>query len=137
MENTAKETEIRNELAHNIGSEHLYHHPLFKGIHYTEGIIAMYETCNANWLLIDVLANCKLLSHHPFITIKLHKSPTENSCRVVFEDGNNNILQTIPYSCTDFPLNDQVIKRDGEPDKKAPALTMYFTNSVLLLPSEY
>lgn len=128
--------EILGNLALCYGSEKLYFNPLFKHIKYTEGIKLMYELCESQWLLIDVLANCTLLEKvHPFILIKVMKEKDKSNCYIKYEDGNGNEIKIDEYRYTDFPLHNTVITNE-QGTKKYPALTLYCQNSTLLLPSE-
>ena len=133
MEVTLTEQQIREQLSMNIGSEKLYYHPLFKGMNYTEGITHLRDLCQCHWLVIDVLCILKTLQeNYEFITIKLHKEKESDTCRIDYEDGNGNVIKNQQYPFTDFPLNNYMLQ-----DKIRPAIMLYYTNQVLLLPSEY
>tara|TARA_R110000868_G_C10882398_1_gene763055 strand:+ start:40 stop:429 length:390 start_codon:yes stop_codon:yes gene_type:complete len=127
------ENEIRLQLIQNIGGDNYYFHPLFKGLKYTEGVRETYLLCNAQWLLIDVLATCSILkAANPFIVVNLFKNKTEATCYVLYEDGNNNCIKRTDYTFTDFPLSNVIEKQ-----KILPAVSFFFSESVLYLPSEH
>ena len=132
------EKDIRLKLLMCSGSEDHYKHPLFKGTNFTEGILLMVEYCQANWLLVDLLANIsKLKSKNDFIVVNLLKNQGETKCTLVFEDGNENeICPPIPYNYTTFPLSDW---KDPEEDnqKLRPAISFWYGDGVLYLPNEH
>jgi hypothetical protein len=73
------------------------------------------------WFVIDALTVIKLkLKDEPFLTIKL-KLLGKNKAQIIITDGNTKILNTQEYEYTDA--------------KKE--LTLYFTDNVMLLSSEY
>lgn len=113
---------IQKDLDHFTGSEQFYRDPLSKSI-YTEGISYVAKNCQAYWLLDLVFSSVRFkMPNEEFISIKL-KVDTENSKgKIIFDDGNNNVLyeQEIPY--TDFPLEE---------------LKMFYCNNTLMLTSEY
>ncbi|MES2648086.1 MAG: hypothetical protein V4717_14510 [Bacteroidota bacterium] len=111
-----------DQLAAFTGTTKWFKHPLF-GKLYTEGVKHMAETFGAYWL-IDVVFSHQLLSkvkNEAFQTWTL-KRITGNSFIVVATDGNENIIasQQIPFS-----------------DFNADVLTLFYTDDVLMLPSEY
>ena len=138
MKEVLSEKDIRLQLLMCSGSEDYYKHPIFKNILFSEGIVLMVELCSANWLLVDMLANISLLkSNYDFITIKILKDREQHSCCLIFEDGNNNaIRKPIPYQLTDFPLSNW---KESEENKEVvnPAITFFYSNNVLYLPSEH
>lgn len=133
-----KEMDIRLELQMCRGSENFYRHPLFRGIHFTDGVMTMSEICSANWLLVDLLANVSLLKNsNEFIVVHIHKEQNSTTCSMHFEDGNKNeVRKPIPYDPTDFPLSD---RKDPYSDNGPllPAITFFYRNQVLYLPSEH
>lgn len=138
MKDVITEKDIRLKLLMCCGSEDYYKHPMFKNILFSEGIILMVDLCNAHWLLVDMLANIALLrSQHEFITIKVLKSPDQHSCCLIFEDGNNNaIRKPIPYHYTDYPLSNYKVSVENK-EAVHPAITFFYRNGVLYLPSEH
>ena len=128
---------ILNQLRQCIGSDTQYYTPLFKTIKYTEGVKLMSEICQAGWLLTDVLANCTLLSKkEDFLCINVWHDENTGNCSIDFTDGNYNVLKSVEYSFTDFPLFNTV-DTTCEKSKNVPALKMFCSSNVLLLTSEY
>lgn len=109
-----------NELNHHIGTSHYYKHPM--GYHYTDGVADMADKYGAFWL-IDVIAS-HAMEHrdHHFLTGLLRLEPGTNKATFELTDGNGSTLakQKIPF--TDFPA----LKQD-----------LWFSNGVIMLPSEY
>jgi len=115
---------LQAELAHFTGTEkyHIFN-PFAKSVLATDGAIYLAEKAGAFWLL-DIICSLKLVSNcrnKSFITCVLTKNEDE-SATFKATDGNKKVLYTqkIPY--TDFPLNE---------------ITLYFTDNIILLPSEY
>lgn len=129
------ENEIKHNLAAFGGSETLYKNVLFKGVVYTEGVRYIATSCDAYWLVTDLLAYVSSLKiHHDFIVIHLFKQKNENNASLVFEDGNDNAIRPVQkYSFTDFPLNDTTDKKGVT----VPAITFFYANNVLYLPNEH
>jgi len=138
-----KEQDIRNYLVHCTGSENHYKNNLYPNFRYTDGVRELIILCDSYWLLTDCLAHCKTLSlNEGFLTIELFKNSNEESCYIIYTDGNENVLNKQVYAYTDFPLNNVIQTKDSQdfilPEPIIhPAVKFYFTNKVLLLPSEY
>jgi len=121
--NPKNNAELLAELRQFSGSEILYYNPLFHKFRYTEGVKYLAENAHCYWLLDMIFGNQYdlNLATHEFQTWKIQV--TENHKAVInVEDGNNNILKTYNLDFTDFPLDE---------------MTLWFTDRVLLLPSEY
>jgi hypothetical protein len=105
------------------GSEEWYRHPLNPAITYTQGARYVADQVGAHWLL-DEIALAQLgiaaVKVEPFQVWKLDvkASRATLSC----EDGNNANIFTKDITFTDFP---------------EPGVTLWFTDNVILLPSEY
>ena len=137
MNELSKAQEIEMQLANCTPSENTHQHPLYKGINYSDGIKIMYEICYAHWLVMDLLANCKVLSRHQeFICIQLFKKEDETNCTVFYDDGNDKILWGQEYANIDFPLFDRKKLIDGDVEVTIPAIKFYFKDNILKLPSE-
>ena len=119
-----KNLELNQNLSQFHGTEH-YH--AYYNLYLTDGIKYLAEQAQCYWL-IDVIWShtlCKKwLGTEDFITCTL--TATNSKGRVIFDDGNDNILakQEIPY--TDFPLDKIKIFIVSNGDK-----------FVVMLPSEY
>ncbi len=105
------------------GSENWYQHGLVRAITYTDGAKYVAEEGGAYWLLDEIALAQKFdpaVKAEPFQVWKL--AVTDNKSVLTCDDGNGNVVYTKPVPFTDFPL---------------PEITFYFTDNVILLPSEY
>lgn len=106
------------------GSEHWYRHSLIRTILYTDGAQFVAEQGGAYWLLDEIAFAQKgnpAVAAEEFQLWKLTVNPDQTGL-LVCEDGNGNAVYTKPLDYTDFPLAE---------------IKLYFTNNVILLPSEY
>lgn len=116
---------IKNELGYYTGCEQPYKHPLFKNLIYTDGVKYLATEAQAYWLLDIIGSILNKIKKHSFVTLKLSVYRLANgTTKAIFtaDDGNGEIFyhQFIEY--TDFPLDD---------------IKLFYTNDILLLPSEY
>ncbi|MDI1254573.1 MAG: hypothetical protein PSV16_00605 [Flavobacterium sp.] len=116
-------TFTKADLAQFTGTENWYRHMIVRAVLYTDGIKYLAERAGAYWL-IDEIAFYQLskpVAVEEFQLWKLTVDPDEKGI-LQCEDGNGRILLTkkIPY--TDFPFDD---------------IKIFFTNNVMMLPSEY
>lgn len=113
---------IQQELMQFYGSEQWHRtHP---HVLITDGVKYMADHCGAYWL-VDCVASyqtIKKVAKELFQVIDLAVDSENHTAVVTVGDGNENEVfrQDIPY--TDFPL---------------PKIRLYYTDGVLLLPSEY
>ena len=110
-------------LAHFTGTTQWYRHALNRKVLYTEGAQHVAEHGGAYWLL-DEIAWAQLLkgiAAEEFQVWKLTVKP-DKSATLSCEDGNGNEVMSKPLAFTDFPLDE---------------FTLWFTDNVILLPSEY
>ena len=115
--------EILKDLAHFTGSETWYRHGLVPKVTFTDGAKYVADQAGAYWLLDEIALAQQF---EPRIraealqvwTLKVIGTAGE----LTVEDGNGRVVRskTIPF--TDFP---------------EPGITLWFTDSVILLPSEY
>ena len=122
MKNKLTPNEILAQLCLFNGSENFYKHPLFKDFIYTDGVKFVAEQCEAYWLIDAIASNIshiKKFKLEEFVSIEL--KVFESKGQLIFDNGNRNVFyfQEIPF--TDFPLE---------------SIKFFFTNGVLLLPSE-
>ncbi len=106
-----------------IGSENWYQHGLVRTITFTDGAKYVADSGGAYWLLDEIALAQKFIPRvkaEPFQVWKLAVS--DNTGVLTCEDGNDNIVFTKEIPFTDFPL---------------PEIKFYFTDNVILLPSEY
>ena len=114
----------KDVLAQFYGTEHWYRHPLARDVLYTDGARHVAEHGGAYWLLDEIALPQKFeptIAAEGFQVWTL-KVAEDGSAVLTCEDGNLREVyrKAIPY--TDFPL---------------PEITLWFTNNVILLPSEY
>ena len=105
------------------GTEQWFNHPLSSNFLYTDGVKFFAEHCGggAYWFL-DILATelADLQETEDFMSITL--IVVDSSAKILVDDGNGNILHTREVDYT---------------DAEEGAWKFFFTNNVLLLPSEY
>jgi len=106
------------------GTETWYRHPLVKTVLYTEGAQYVAETGGAYWLLDEIAfaqKSVQAVAAEDFQFWKLTVKPDQTAI-LSCEDGNGGKVFSKSIEYTDFPL---------------PEIAFYFTNNVILLPSEY
>ena len=115
----------RDDLANFYGSENWYRHGLVRSVLFTDGAKYVADAGGAYWLLDEIAFAQKTfkkeLASEEFQLWRL--TVREDRCAtLVCEDGNGRVIlvKLIPF--TDFPLAE---------------ISFYFTNNVILLPSEY
>ncbi|MEQ9438081.1 MAG: hypothetical protein RIG62_03500 [Cyclobacteriaceae bacterium] len=111
-----------DDLLQFTGTTQWFRHPLFRQYTYTEGIHYMAEHGGAYWLMDAVFSwqTVPKVKAEPFqswtLTVKDH------SAVLTATDGNGRQIARQEIEYTDFLL---------------PEITLFFTDHVLLLPSEY
>jgi len=106
------------------GTEHWYRHSFVRKVLYTDGVQYVAEKGGAYWLLDEIaFAQCgnKRIAAEAFQLWRLRVHP-DHTATLTCEDGKGNAVFTKALTFTDFPLAE---------------ITLYFTNGVILLPSEY
>ena len=113
-----------NALRTFTGTEHWYRHPLAPGVLYTDGARYVAEAGGAYWLLDSIAIAQKFSTAVAAEGFQLWKLTVgdDRTVLLVCEDGNGRRVYAQAIDYTDFPL---------------PEITLYFTNDVILLPSEY
>lgn len=114
----------KQDLYQFTGSENWYRHPFAKGITYTDGAQYVAEHGGAYWLLDEIVFAQKgnpAVAAQPFQLWKLKVNP-DRTGTLICEDGNGNAVSTQELAFTDFPMDE---------------ISLYFTDNVILLPSEY
>jgi hypothetical protein len=123
METDEKKKLDAADLAGFTGSEQFFRHWLRKCV-YTEGVAYVAEHAGAFWLVdeIAISQTRPKVKAEEFQVWILKVDLEKRSAVLRCEDGNDNLVfsKVIPY--TDFPL---------------PEIRFYFTDSTILLPSEY
>jgi hypothetical protein len=115
-------TLTESDLAQFTGSETWYRHPLMRKITFTSGVKFMADKAGAHWLL-DIIVSHQLdpkVSKEPFQVWTL--TVDGNKGNITCEDGNGNEVTHQHIEFTDFPLKE---------------IKLWFTDNVILLPSEY
>lgn len=121
---TTTQTLTKADLKQFIGTEQWYRHSMVRNVLYTEGAQYLAEKGGAYWLLDEIAFAqkiSKLVAAESFQLWKLKKNADETA-KLTCEDGNGKsvFLKSIAY--TDFPLDE---------------ITLYFTDNVIMLSSEY
>lgn len=116
-------TLTRSDLAQFTGSEIWYRHGLVRNVHYTQGVRHVAETGGAYWLIDKIAFSQAGAAVHAeaFQHWTLEVKP-DQTAHLSCTDGNDKVVYGEDLEYTDFPL-----------DK----INFYFTDTVLLLPSEY
>jgi len=106
------------------GTEHWFRHLINRKVLYTEGAQYLAEHGGAYWLLDEIAIiqpYNQRIAAEAFQLWKLTVNP-DQSAELVCEDGNCTVIYRKAIPFTDFPL---------------PEIKLYFTDNVILLPSEY
>jgi len=112
-------SEIKSQLAGFTGTEHYYKE--YMGLIITDGVKHLEEIAKCGWLVSDAAVILKMeLKAEPFVVLKIKVA--DKKAVINYEDGNNKKLRTQKYQWTDFP--------EGE-------LSLYYSNGVMMLTSEY
>jgi hypothetical protein len=114
----------KDDLAQFSGSENWYRHAINRKVLYTDGAQYVAEHGGAYWLLDEIAIiqpHNKAVAAARFQLWKLAVRP-DRTATLTCDDGDGNLVFTKEIEYTDFPL-------DG--------ITLYFTNNVIHLPSEY
>ena len=112
------------DLAQFIGSEQWFRHSINSKVLYTEGAKHVAEHGQAYWLLDEIALiqpYDKKVAAEEFQVWRLTVRP-DKTATLTCDDGNGITVFTKEIPFTDFPLE---------------AITFYFTNNVIHLPSEY
>ena len=117
-----KPSELLNELAQFTGTSQWYRNPLFKNFLYTDGVQHLAENAGAYWLIDYIFSNQIIpeIKRQEFQVWIITVEDSKAEIRV--EDGNDNVIKEFKIPFTDFPL---------------PEFRLWFSENVLLLPSEY
>jgi len=118
-----QKTLSKSDLRQFTGTDQWYRHGLARNVLYTDGVQHVAEAGSAYWL-VDEIAFAQSI---PAVTAeefqKWHlKVNTDHTATLACDDGNGRIVFSREIEFTDFPLEE---------------ISLYFTNSVMMLPSEY
>ena len=106
------------------GTEQWHRHAFVRTLLYTDGVQYVAEKGGAYWLLDDIAfaqRRHKRVAAEVFQLWRLRVHP-DRTATLTCEDGNGQAVFTKTLTFTDFPLAE---------------ITLYCTNGVILLPSEY
>ena len=120
---TMTKDELNSALKNYTGAEVCFRHELYKLFTYTEGVQFLAAEAGAYWLvelIFGLQHTVPAVKAEPFQCWKLETS--DYAGKLTCEDGNGNKVYTRAIEFTDFPMEE---------------ITLWFTDSVLLLPSEY
>ncbi len=121
---TSIKTFSRAELRQFTGTEQWYRHPFVRRVLFTDGAKYVADSAGAYWLL-DEIAFTQMteptVTAEAFQLWKLTVTPDQTGT-LVCEDGNGHAVFTKELAFTDFPIE---------------GVELYFTDNVILLPSEY
>ena len=112
------------ELVQFTGSETWYRHGLNRNVLFTEGAKYLADRAGAYWLLNEIALIQpyeRRVAAEAFQVWKL-KVNEDRSANLVCDDGNDHIVYTKRITFTDCPLDE---------------ITMWVTDTPILLPSEY
>jgi hypothetical protein len=121
---TQKTTTLNeSDLRQFTGTESWYRHPFKRSILFTDGAKYVADRAGAYWLLDEIaFAQAKKrIAAEAFQLWKL-KVRADQTARLICENGNGEVIFRKRIDYTDFPLKE---------------ISFYFTNNVILLPSEY
>lgn len=113
--------DLQRHLRQFTGSEYWFRHGLNRDVTYTDGVAFFAENAGAYWFLDIVVTELyPLLLAEDFLIVVLHVEGSK--AKITADDGNGNVLWSRSIDWTSCP--------EGE-------WKFFFTNNVLLLPSEY
>ena len=112
------------DLAQFTGTENWYRHSIRRNILYTDGIQYLAEKAGAYWLIDEIAFNQMQprIGSEEFQVWTLSVNLEESNAVLTCDNGNGKILFSKKIVFTDFPLEN---------------IRLYFSNNVILLPSEY
>jgi hypothetical protein len=113
----------KQDLTQFTGSEQWYRHGIARNVLYTDGAKHVAEAAGAYWLIDEIAfaQSIRPVAAESFQHWKLNVS-ADCKATLVCEDGNDTVVFSKKIWFTDFPLDE---------------IAFYFTDNVLMLPSEY
>lgn len=114
----------KRDLRQFTGTEHWYRHGMVRQVLFTDGVKYMADKGGAYWLVDEIAfaqVSNKAVADEAFQLWKLIVRPDATGA-LTCENGNGSTVFTKELEFTDFPLDE---------------ITLYFTNQVIMLPSEY
>ena len=119
-----EKTLTKAELKHFTGSETWWRHALVRNILFTDGAKHVADTGGAYWLLDEIALAQRYKKKVAAVEFQVWTLKVKDDCtaKLTCEDGNGNAVYAKRIPFTDFPLD---------------AISLYFCNNTILLPSEY
>jgi hypothetical protein len=113
-----------DDLRQFTGSEQWYRHALVRDVLYTDGAQYLAERGGAYWLLDEIALANRYENRVMAESFQLWKLTVSSDCKATLacEDGNGREVFSKAIEYTDFPLKE---------------VKLYFTDNVIMLPSEY
>jgi hypothetical protein len=114
----------KSDLAQFTGSEQWYRHGINRKVLFTDGAKFVADQAGAYWLLDEIAI---IQPHDPRVAAEEFQVwklavTADHSGILTCDDGNGNVVYTKQIEYTEFP-------EEG--------ITLWYTNNVILLPSEY
>ena len=112
------------DLTQFIGTEIWHRHPLVRKLLYTDGVEYVAESGGAYWLIDEIAfaQSAKALAAQEFQVWRLAVHADKTATLTCLDGNDRVVVSSKKIGYTDFPL---------------PEITFYFTDNVLMLPSEY
>ena len=119
----SQKTLTKADLNQFTGTEQWHRHGIARNVLYTDGIEHVAESGGAYWLIDEIAfaQSIRPVAAQAIQVWKLKVNPGQ-SATLACEDGNSEIVFTKKIEFTDFPLDE---------------IAFFFTDNVLMLPSEY
>lgn len=119
----SQKTLTKEDLSQFTGTEQWYRHGIARNVLYTDGAKHVAESGGAYWLLDEIAfaQSIRQVAAEAFQVWKLKVNP-DHSATLTCDDGDSNIRFMKHIEFTDFPLEQ---------------IAIYFTDKVIMLPSEY
>lgn len=117
-----KRRKIEAEIRHFTGTDKW--HKMYPNVLITDGVKFVFDLAESYWLgeIVFSLQTLEKVKAEPFQLYELEVNLEKHNADLKVTDGNENVLYTQFIEFTDFPL---------------PKFSFYYTDSVILLSSEY
>ncbi len=119
----SQKTLTKEDLSQFTGTEQWYRHGIARKMLYTDDAKHVAESAGAYWLIDEIAfaQSIRPVAVESFQVWNLKVNPS-HSATLACENGNSKIVFTKKIEFTDFPLDE---------------IAFFFTDNVLMLPSEY
>jgi len=88
------------------GTDHWYSHLMYSNITYTDGVMYVMKSANAEWLIDEIARYTSKMFGRTFLEWKLVREDNSkpiSSATLTCDDGDGNYLKTIKYTHNDGP----------------------------------